>query len=389
MTIRRAIVATRTFAPEGNAAAYRLAALASALRDAGTEVTVLTTSPRGGAEPSEGVHRWPVLRDRTGAVRGYLPYASFDIPLFFRLLFARRADVVVVEPPPTTGVAVRLAAGIRRMPYVYFSADVTTTAAQGIGVHPAVVAVLRRVEGWVLRGAVRVLAVSDGVRDEVVGLGASPDRVAVVGTGIDTSAFSTDGPVHDEAGPYLVYGGTMSEIQGAGIFVDAFALIATEHPDARLLMFGGGVEIDELTRRATEVGDGRIELHGLVGADELAPVLRGARACLASVRPGRGYDFAFATKALVGLSCGTPVVYAGVGPLATWIRDENLGWAVDWEPRAVADAMRAALSADRRASDRERRAAWVQNRYSVGSVSRTAVEAITTAVAGRPTDPAD
>jgi glycosyltransferase involved in cell wall biosynthesis len=372
-----ATIATRVFSPEGSAAAFRLAALADALESAGYRVTVLTTRTPGPTAKVSGVRRWPVLRDRSGSVRGYVQYASFDVPLFFRLLFGPRADLVVVEPPPTTGVVSRIACAIRRTPYVYYSADVSSTAAEGIGVSPAIVRILRRIESWVLRGARLVLTVSPDVADELVRLGTPRERVAVVGTGIDTAAFALDGEIEHEDAPYFVYGGTMSEIQGAGVFIDAFALLAATDSSARLKFFGGGVEFDELRRRAAQVSD-RIEVRETVDAAELSPWIRGARAGLASVRPERGYDFAFATKALVSLSCGAPVIYAGVGPLAEVIEENDLGWTADWTPEAVAAAMRDALAAP--AADRSRLSGWVDENYSLRSVAERAVAAISAAL---------
>lgn len=368
----RATIATRVFTPEGSAAAYRLGALAHALDKAGFATTVLTTRPPEAVAKTANIRRWPVLRDRSGAVRGYLQYASFDIPLFFRLLFGPRADVVIVEPPPTTGVVTRLACALRRIPYIYYSADVSSTAAEGIGVSPFVVRILRAVESWVLRGARRVLTVSPEVADELVRLGSPRDRIVVVGTGIDTEAFGLAGTVAGDGVPYFVYGGTVSEIQGAGVFVDAFALVAAQHPTARLKYFGGGVEFEQLRQRAATAD--RVDVHATVGANELAPWIRGAVAGLASVRPQRGYDFAFATKALVSLSCGTPVIYAGVGPLAEVVKAEKLGWAVDWDARAVAGAMTEALKTP--TVNRVALSRWIDENYSLDAVADRAVAGI-------------
>ena len=385
----RVIVASRIYEPEGGAAAYRLAALVRALERDGHEVTVLTTRPPSGERSTPAVRRWPVLRDRSGAVRGYLPYASFDVPLFFRILFGPRADVMVVEPPPTTGVAARVACALRRRPYVYFSADVTTVAARGIGVNRFALRLIALLERTALRGAARVLAVSPAVRDEVVALGAPASKVVDVGTGIDTSAFDAEGPIPPSDAPYFVYGGTMSEIQGASVFVDAFALLADRRPDVRLLMFGDGVERPDLARRAEAAGHGRIEFHGSVPATELAPWLRGAVAALASVRPRSGYDFAFATKALVGLACGVPVVYSGAGPLAPLISANRLGWAVDWDAEAVAAAMEEALDLEPRPAERKRRRAWVEETYSLDAVGARAARVVADAAAGELTGSAD
>lgn len=381
---RVATVATRVFEPEGSAAAYRLGALVRALEAADVTTTVLTTRSTHNSSSTVSVRRWPVLRDRTGAVRGYLQYASFDIPLFFRLAFGPRADVVIAEPPPTTGVSVRLACWLRRTPYVYFSADVTSSAAESIGTPRLVVALLRVIERWVLRGALVVLAVSDGVRDEVNQLGAKPESVEVVGTGIDTDQFSLDGPCSEASYPYFVYAGTMSEMQGAGVFVDAFAKISTRHPTARLKVFGEGIESGQIRTRAQQLGQERIDFLGQVNAAELAPWLRGAHAGLASSRPRKGYNFAISTKALVSLSCGTPVLYAGNGPIREIVNTNDLGWAVDWNVEQVAEAMDAALQDAPTQSRRRHLATWASDHHSLSRVASIAVEKI---VERLPTNP--
>jgi glycosyltransferase involved in cell wall biosynthesis len=377
----RATIATRVYTPEGSAAAYRLAALARAFQRAGYTTTVLTTRPPGLGIRTPGVRRWPVLRDRSGAVRGYLQYASFDIPLFFRLLFGPRANVVVVEPPPTTGIVSRAACWLRRTPYVYFSADVATSAVIGMKTARPVIAVVRAMERSALRGARLVLAVSPAVRQEVIDLGAAAERVAMVGTGIDTTHFFSDpASASPEKDPYLIYAGMMSEFQGARIFIEAFARVAKSHPAARLEMFGGGVEHDELTRLAKQLAPDQIRFHGSVDAEVLVPWLRAANAGLASIRPDRGYLFAFPTKALASTGSGSPVIYVGAGPLRAIVTDNKLGWSVDWEIDAVATAMDEALRAKPTRVARDRLARWTAENYSLDAVATSAVARITESI---------
>ena len=378
---RTATIASRIYSPEGGAAAFRLAALAEALDAAGYATTILTTQLPVRVASTKTVRRFPVLRDSGGTVRGYLQYASFDIPLFFRLLVAPRATITVAEPPPTTGLVVRLASALRRTPYAYFAADVSSVAASGIGVNKGVVRILRRLESWVLRGASVVLAVSEGVRDEVLALGVEPARIVVVGTGVDTNTFRPDGDLPDpernrQSRPYLIYAGTMSEIQGASVLIEAFARVADLNPDAKLLMFGQGTEEPRLRARAAKLAGDRIEFRGSAPGIEVARWFRGAHAALASMAPDRSYEFAHSTKALAGLACGTPVIYAGAGATSSLIRDQNLGWSVPWEVDAVADAMHEALESKPDLEDRARVANWVARNFSLRSVAESAVRAL-------------
>jgi glycosyltransferase involved in cell wall biosynthesis len=291
---------------------------------------------------------------------------------------------VLVEPPPTTGVVVRVASRLRRRPYIYFAADVSSDAAAGIGVHPVIVTVLRAVERWVLNGAAGVLSVSAGVSGAVRDLTRGRAKVAEVGTGIDTETFTPAPAGIGTAGPAgskrtFVYAGTMSEIQGAGVFVDGFLKVMERFPDAELLMYGQGVELAELAERAAPAGD-RIRFMGVAGGSETAAALREAAAGLASVRPGRGYDFAFATKAFASLACGTPVIYAGVGPLRGIVEQNQLGHSVDWDASEVADAMAAVLDNPAAAAERARLSAWVRENYSLSGVGSKAAEALAAAV---------
>nr|WP_283251417.1 glycosyltransferase family 4 protein [Actinomyces sp. 186855] len=340
----RVAIASRLYAPEPAAAALRLHGLARALSRAGARVRVLTSTPPGTQAPTDpGVEvlSAPALRDENGYIRGYAQYLSFDLPLALRLLVGPRPDLVVAEPPPTTGAVVRAAAALRGVPYAYYAADVWSDAAASTGAPGWVVGALRLTERFALSGAATVLAVSDGVAERVGQLGAR--HVDVVPNGIDTEVFTPEGPVAEEApdAPYLLYAGTASEWQGAGIFIEALRLVHETHPQARLVLLGQGSDWEHL--RELAAGDERVVLHDLVPAEAAAAWQRGALASVVSIRPGLGYDFAYPTKIFAALACGTPVVYAGPGPAREDLPAHGLGWATGYDVEAVAVSMRAAL----------------------------------------------
>ncbi len=375
----RVVIASRIYAPEPAAASYRLAALAQALCTDGARVTVLTsTSPEfvpGVGKSGISVRRAPVLRDRSGAVRGYIPYLSFDIPLVIRLLMVRRPDVVVVEPPPTTGAAARVVCGIRRIPYIYYAADVLSDAAAAAGSPATIVRAVRALERWVLRGAAVVLSVSDGVSMRLSQLGVD-GGVETVGNGVDTTAFVSTGPTHRLGTPYLLYAGTASEVHGAGIFLEAFARVLEHHPDARLVFMGQGSERVALEQRARQLRAGRVVFEPRRSAAEVSEWLRGASASLASVRPGHGYDFAFPTKMYASVACGTPVIYAGGGPGREFAGSPAVGTAVDYDVAQVAGAMIAALGQPIDPAAREALANWARATVSLEAVAQRASRAV-------------
>lgn len=395
-------LATRTFTPEPTAAALRLGALARALAVGGDTVRVLTSrlassvardareteetqAPEGvSAHAGEGpglveVRRAPVLRDRTGAVRGYVSYMSFDLPLLARLLVGPRPDVVVSEPPPTTGVAVRLACALRHVPYVYYCADIVSDAAALAGVPGLVVRTVAGLESFALRGARRVIAVSDGVALRARELGARD--VVVVPNGVRVPEVVATG-VPDGfptcSGPVFVYAGTVAQWLAPEVFVDAFERARERLGDARLVFVGQGSGWDALAEHARGVAG--VDLIPAVSADEADRWMARATATLASLRPG-GYDYAYPTKILASLAQGTPVIYAGPGQAARDVEESALGVACSLDVDEIAEAMVALASGAASWVGRDGARAWVREHRSVLASSRAAAAVVRSALA--------
>lgn len=390
--VRDIIIATRIHLPEASAASFRIDAVEKALLKAGQKVRVLTTKVPGySVRDSEGIEvsRWPVKRDASGYVRGYIPYMSFDIPLFFRLLTAKKASAILVEPPPTTGVMVRLAATVRRTPYVWYAADVWSDATEIAGAHKAVVKAVRWMESFTIRGAKAVIAVSEGVAERVEALGGTD--IHVVPNGIDTDVFTPEvQPLsaeeraeHMVGDEYFLYAGTASEWQGAEVFAHAVALLRKEHPNLQVVYLGNGSSWEEIAKVGASISEGNPDLpaviqHPLVPASEAARWQRGAIASLVSIRPGLGYDFAYPTKVLAALASGTPVLYAGVGPVVDDLKTHDLGECSLYEPKAVAQAMVRMLSSKKSPDTPRRLHQWVAQNRSMMTTGRRVVQLLLT-----------
>jgi glycosyltransferase involved in cell wall biosynthesis len=174
----------------------------------------------------------------------------------------------------------------------------------------------------------------------------------------------------------------MSELHGASVFVEAFARMADEAPEARLVVFGQGTEEAELRALATRLVPGRVDFRGVVPGPVVARAMSSARAGLASLHPHVGYDYAFPTKMFAATACGAPVVYAGPGPGAALVAQHGLGWACHWDVDDVADALRSALATPPTPEERARLTAWTVEHASQRAVAAVAADAVVRA-AGR------
>ncbi len=368
----RVTIVSRIYRPEPSAASFFLGAVADELVRRGDDVLVLTARPpRGTPTPPtrERVRTAPVLRDDNGYVRGYLPYLSFDVPVFFRLLVSRRADVVLVEPPPTTGIVVRAACTLRGIPYVYDAADVWSDAADMATTSPLVVRVLRRIERWALRGARALVTISAPVVERVRALGVTRP-VEVTGFGADTGSFTyLDRP--REA--VFVYAGSYSAWHGAEIVLDALALLRRDGVAVRVAFIGNG-ERELLAARAAELGIAdAVDFLPARDPADLVPVLAAASGTVATLRPGTGYEYAFTSKAYSSLAAGCPVVFAGPGPTGPFLQAAaahvRAGAAVPYDARALAEAMSDLLADPPTAGDRAALAEWTAREHSLAAVA--------------------
>lgn len=372
----RVTIATRIFGPEVSAASAILRIWAEEFRDRGHEVTVLTARPPRGAAIDDPhgieVRRARVKRDRQQYVRGYLSYMSFDIPLAFRLLFARRSDLYIVEPPPTTVAVVRVIAALRRTPYVVRAADYWTEAAELVTQNRLIIGTLRRLELWGLNGAAMLYAAHEPLMQRFREVGVTAPAVPI-GFGADTKDFRYDGQAAPEP-PVFVYAGTHSEWHGAGIFVEAMPAVLEKHPGARLEFYGNGEERDAMIARSHELGvSDAVTFSGPIPPAALSPILASATASVASLAPVPPNDYALATKVYSSLAAGCPVIYTGRGPTVDFLNDAEhpaAGVAVPYEVAEVAEAMSAAADSPLPPEARAELAAWSAERFSLGTIAR-------------------
>lgn len=376
----RVTIVSRIYRPEPSAASLYLGAVADELLAGGAEVEIITAAPpRGMATTSNGerVRTFPVLRDKRGYVRGYLQYMSFDIPLAFRLLTARRPDVLFMEPPPTTGVVVRVVCALRRIRYVYDAADIWSDASQLEPVSPFVIRVVRAMESFALRGAAHVVTISSGVVERARALGVNTP-ITVTGFGAETTEFPFVEPTPQKL---FIYAGSYASYHGADILIDAFSLFLGTHPGYILRFIGNGPERPLLEARAKALGiTTSVEYLDPVQPSELCTHLGSAVATLATLKPKTIYSYAYASKVFSSMSAGCPVIFAGPGPTAALLDTANAharaGEVSAYDPDSIAEAMRRFAEAPSSRDERFELSDYIRRTHSMSAVARRVVDVL-------------
>lgn len=180
---------------------------------------------------------------------------------------------------------------------------------------------------WAAKHAAGMTAVCQALKDALVDLGASADKVKVVLHGVDFDLFR---PAVDRAAireslglsrPSLITVGHLTPNKGHHLAIKALG----ELPDTELLIAGTGEEEQHLRELAQKehVAD-RVRFLGLVAQQDLPNYYNAADALvLASEREG------IANVMMEALACGTPVVATAVWGAPEVITSDVAGVLID------------------------------------------------------------
>lgn len=184
----------------------------------------------------------------------------------------------------------------------------------------------RRLIVWAARSASAVIAVSQALKDSLVGLGIPAEKVTVLRNGVDLGLFQ---PLDREAvrsrlgltGLVLLSVGNLVKGKGHDTAIRAVARLR----EATLLVVGEGVEARALRSLADELGvSQRVRFIGGVQQAELATYYSAADVLLLpSMREG------WPNVLLESMACGTPVVATNVGGVPEIVRTPEAGVLIE------------------------------------------------------------
>jgi PEP-CTERM/exosortase A-associated glycosyltransferase len=178
-----------------------------------------------------------------------------------RLAREWRPDVLHAHSPALCGMAALKAAHALDVPLVYEIRAFWEDAAVGNGtgrLGSLRYRLTRELENRVVSGADAVMTICQGLRDDLVARGFPAGRIGVMPNGVDLTLFG-DPPPRDEAlahelalgaGPVIGFIGSFYDYEGLDDLIEAMPDLIVEHPDARLLLVGGGPVEGALRARA-------------------------------------------------------------------------------------------------------------------------------------------
>lgn len=326
------------YLPSVGGVEFHVAALANQLASLGARVTVFCLD---NDTPSELETNPRIVRFKCSpAVGGVLAWPWPGTSRKIRRMLADTSVTAISThtrffPMSLIGVRIAKRLGVPGIHTEHGSAAVK-------GVSPAVALASNLVDGTmgrlVLRGASRVLCISEGAREFVRDLAGVNGEV--FHNAIDTAAFTGAGDDSPARRTRLVYVGRIVPGKGWDLALATAEQLASDHPDMELHIVGDGIDRAALAARAgaSPLAD-RVVIHGQQPPARIAELLRGS-VFLNPTTLSEGFQ----TTLLEAVAAGAAVVSTPVGAARYLLEagaDVRLAEASD--AGAWADNVRAAL----------------------------------------------
>lgn len=345
---------TQWFEPEPNI--VKGVAFVQALEAAGHKVTVVTGLPNypyGRLYPGyrlrliqkETINGIRVVRlplypshDRS-TVRRSLNFLSFFLSVLVYFVLRRsRFDLVYVYHPPIT---VGLAAALARVPFIVDIQDLwpDTISATGFKGASKLTGPLGAACRFVYARALAIVTQSEGIRRALIERGVLDDKLSV----IRNWATAESPAVPDNARREhftLVYGGNLGPAQQMGHVINAAAILARERPDIQIVIYGSGLDEEQLHLQVETMRLTNVRLSGRISSSDIAMEFSRADALLLHLGTDPLFAMTIPSKTQHYLAKGRPIIAAVNGEAAQLLRDSGAALVVSpANPEMLASAI--------------------------------------------------
>ena len=260
-------------------------------------------------------HQGAGLGTYLGEYFAFLARAGWSVTAAHR---RRRYALVQVHTLPDFLVAATLPLRLARVPVLldlheampeFFRSRFPRSA------NPVAYRLLRLQERASIGLASAAVTVNAAMRERLIGLGISPDKITVVANSPSLARFDpsrhAQRPFAADGTVRLVYAGALTPTYELDVVFEALALIARDRPDLDigLDIFGRGDAAERLVEQATHLGiDERVTFHGRIPIEDVPAAVARADIGVAPTRRDPFTDVSLSTKVFEYGAMGKPVV---------------------------------------------------------------------------------
>lgn len=368
----RILALSHYYPPEVNAPASRLSEHARVWREAGHEVTVVTSAPNhpaGQLYPGYRNRLWQeetidgvrVIRLWTflAANEGFLPRIANYLTYLFSMLFwmwrLPRTDIVMSTSPQFFCGLAGWFLRRRKRPWALEIRDLWPESIVTVGAmkRGAAIRAIEKVEAFAYRKADLVVSVTDGFVGHIRAR-RPKGPIAVIKNGVDLSRFSSDPAAadafraeHGLTGKFVAsYVGTHGMAHGLQAVIAA-AEHLRHRDDIAFLMVGDGAERNAIKALRDAKGLTNIVMLGQLPKEAMPAVWGASDAALVLLKRVDTFKTVIPSKMFEAMALGVPMVLGVEGEAKALMEEARAGIAITPEDDAELAATILRLAADR------------------------------------------
>lgn len=322
------------------------------LAERGHEVTVVS-GETGYMQTDQPVLPWYrrlLRREQEGAVnvirtftytqlhRSYigrlLGFISFSLTAPIGLLRVPRPDVVLASSPPIFPMLpVWLVCKLRGIPLVFEVRDLWPASAVQMGIlrNRLLISVMSWMERLLYRQAARIVALTTGIRDDIVARGWPAEKLHVITCGVDQQMLFPDLPagqrIRRELGwencHIVLYLGAMGEANNLNVLLEAAC--HSQDKRVRYLLVGDGMRRSWLQARIKALGLDNVLILPPVPKHQARAYINAADICVVTLLDIPLFLGAIPTKLLDYMACARPVLCGVAGEAGQIVEKAGAG----------------------------------------------------------------
>jgi L-malate glycosyltransferase len=254
---------------------------------------------------------------------------------FKSLVHMLKPDIVHAGPIQTTALMTAVS-GFRRLVSMSWGYDLLRDANRGL--------LWRWATRYALKRSASLVVDCETVRRQAEAFGMDANRIVVFAWGVDLDHFKpadNKRSAEDPLAPFsLLSTRSWEPIYGVEILAQAFALVAENYPQLRLVMTGNGSLASKLRQIFQKSGVlDRVSFPGHVSQVDLPRFYQAADLYIST-----SHIDGASISMLEALACGCPVLVSDIPGNMEWVTPGEQGWVFsDGDPRQLADLIAHAI----------------------------------------------
>jgi glycosyltransferase involved in cell wall biosynthesis len=290
----------------------------------------------------ETVDGVPVIRTYTAPYNlflRFLSFLSFSATCLVGLLRGPRPDVVYASTPPLVPMfSAWLASRIRGAPLVLEVRDLwPASVVELLNVKSAIfMRAMSGLERFLYNRADQIVALTDGIREDIIKRGWPPDKVHTIRYGIFPSRFHPDEAAGREIRirnnwvdkKIVIYFGAHGRANNLDVILRAASRL-DHREDIRFVLIGDGLDKKRLIEEAKRMGLKDVIFHPPVPARAAPDYINAADLCVVTLKDIPVLRGAIPSKLIESMACGKAVVVGDGGEARAIVTNADAGRACD------------------------------------------------------------